>query len=103
MIHLSPFINICTKSDSNSDAHQAIDAFFSSLEFPSSSEDQKHILNLPLSKEEILKAINGMDSGKSPGPDGLGVEFYREFENLLVDSLLDIYNDSFKEGPNLFA
>lgn len=33
----------------------------------------------PISTKEIKKAINSTRNDKSPGPDGLSVEFYKEF------------------------
>ena len=75
-----------------------MDTFFSSLDRPSLSEEQKHLLNAPISKQEVLNAINGLQSGKAPGPDGLSSEFYKEFQDLLADPLLNMLNYSFERG-----
>ena len=37
------------------------------------------LLNAPIAKEEALNALKCMPSGKAPGPDGFGCEFYKEF------------------------
>lgn len=39
-----------------------------------------------------------MRSGKSPGPDGYPVEFFKNFLNQLVPLLLEVYEDSLQRG-----
>lgn len=75
-----------------------IDGFFSTLNLPCLSDEQKTALDAPISKTEVLDAIKGLQSSKSPGPDGLCVEFYKEFQDLLVDPLLDMFNDALIKG-----
>ena len=36
-----------------------------------------------------------MANGKSHGSDGLPAEFYKTFQHLLVDDLLEVYSDVF--------
>ena len=45
--------------------------------------------------DEITFAVKNMDMNKSPGPDGLTVEFYRKFWDLLSLHLVRIYNACF--------
>ncbi|CAG2242715.1 unnamed protein product [Mytilus edulis] len=51
-----------------------------------------------ISHEEIFKAINQMSKNKSPGSDGLTVEFYCQFYNELRNVLFDLFNVIEKEG-----
>lgn len=47
-----------------------------------------------------------MHNGKSPGPDGFIVEFYKTYSSLLAPILLRMYNDSLKNGklpPSLYT
>lgn len=45
------------------------------LEFPQLTEDsKKKKLENSLSVEELLEAVQCMNSGKAPGPDGIPVE-----------------------------
>lgn len=86
------------KSGLETDNTEKMNDFFSSLSFPSLSVDQKTSLQAPISKKEVLDAIKVLQSGKALGPDGLSSEFYKEFHDLLIDPLLDMFNDSLKKG-----
>ena len=44
-------------------------------------------------KEELSAALKGLQTGKSPGSDGLPFEFYSAFWDLLCDPLLSVLND----------
>lgn len=39
----------------------------------------------PITTQEVINAINALKNGKSPGPDGFCGEFFKEFQELLVD------------------
>lgn len=43
-------------------------------------------------------AIKSMQSGKAPGPDGYGTEFYKTFWGKLAPILLDMFNESLENG-----
>lgn len=62
------------KSELHAHAPELMDAFFSSLNLPSLSDDQKSTL------------------------DGLTSEFYNEFQSILVDPVLNMLNDSFEKA-----
>ena len=49
------------------------------------SEDIRQKHNEPFSKEEILKAIKQMNTGKCPGSDGFPIEFYKVFWTRIGD------------------
>ena len=49
-------------------------------------------------KDELSAALKGLQTGKSPGSDGLPVEFYSAFWDLLCDPLLSVLNDCFRVG-----
>ena len=51
-----------------------------------------------LTKEELSAALKGLPTGKSPGSDGLPVEFYSAFCDLLCNPLLSVLNDCFWAG-----
>ena len=47
------------------------------------SEKAKTDLDKPFTAEEVFKAINKLQSGKSPGLDGFPIEFYKEYWHLI--------------------
>lgn len=57
------------------------------------SSDESSDLDLPLSGEEILTALKQMKPGKSPGPDGLTVSYYKSFPGTLVPHLTKAFNN----------
>ncbi len=64
--------------------------FLDELEFPQLAEDAKLDLENNLSIEELVDAVQSMNSGKAPGPDGLPVEIYKNFSKRLMPHLLEI-------------
>ena len=76
-----------------------IDAYFSSVE-PENvlSEDMKEMCEGLFTKGECLNAINNMKRNKSPGLDGLSIEFYAKFWPLIGDLMVDVCNESFEEA-----
>ena len=49
-------------------------------------------------KVKLFTALKGLQTGKSPGSDGLPIEFYSAFWDLLCDPLLSVLNDCFRVG-----
>lgn len=45
-----------------------------------------------LTREEVRLSVFKLPSGKSPGPDGFNVEFYRFFWPDIGDSLFEVVN-----------
>ena len=70
---------------------------FSNLSFHLCEEDRdlcEGLLSLP----EITTALGNMSKNKSPGPDGLSVEFYSKFWNLLGPILLEVINSCYADS-----
>ena len=59
--------------------------------------DRSH-LNKQLTLEELHTATFTMKANKTPGLDGLPVEFYHCFWTLIANKLLELYQYSYKEG-----
>lgn len=71
------------------------DTFLDQLQFKTLTEEVKVDLDKDITMEEILQAIKSINSGKTPGPDGLPIEFYKTFQKQLLTQLLDMFNESF--------
>lgn len=85
------------KSESTND-NIDMEYFFNNLQSPTISTVHKTETELPLRQSEIINAIMAMRSGKSPGPDGYPIEFFKTFSNKLSVLLLDMFNDSLSRG-----
>ena len=62
------------------------------------SDNDVQICDGKLTVEECYKSFQQFKSNKSPGNDGLTVEFYRVLAGLLGQLLVDIFNYSFDHG-----
>ena len=61
------------------------------------AEEQK-LCEGKLTKKECLEALKSMDSDKSPGTDGLPVEFYKVFWNNISGPLIEALNHAYQNG-----
>nr|CAB3264542.1 pol-like protein [Phallusia mammillata] len=55
-------------------------------------------LGKPITAEEVLNTIMQMSLGKSPGPDGVSVEFYRSCWRVIGQDLTDVINTIHSSG-----
>ena len=62
------------------------------------SEQDKLVLEAPLSKEKLYNNLKTMPKNKTPGIDGLVPQFYLAFWDKLADYILVTYNTVFKNG-----
>ena len=60
---------------------------------PKITELQNQNLTKQIQITEIQQALQTMENGKSPGIDGIPIEFYKEFFELLKKDLQDIFNN----------
>ena len=52
----------------------------------------------PIPKEQIKTAIRKLGNNKSPGPDGLPAEFYKLFEDIIIEPLHEAIKDCWTSG-----
>lgn len=58
---------------------------------------QREVLEKPMTEEELKQALSSMGKEKSPGLDGLTVEFYQTFWSDLAPQYLKVINEIFHE------
>uniref|UniRef100_A0A3B4TAQ9 Reverse transcriptase domain-containing protein n=1 Tax=Seriola dumerili TaxID=41447 RepID=A0A3B4TAQ9_SERDU len=64
-----------------------IRAFLSSLSLPTLIEEQRDLLDAPITVEEVVGVIGSLPSGKSPGLDGFTAKFYKCYATELAPLL----------------
>lgn len=72
--------------------------FLDSLSIPTISEETQMFLDRDIIEEEIIEAIDNLTAGRTPGPDGLNVDFYKKFKRKLARPILDMFKESFTNG-----
>ena len=95
--HLRSFYRTLYSSHLSQD-QEHLDNFLSNIQFPKLSEDSKNDLDKPVTKSEILGSLKDLKFNKTPGYEGLPVEFYVVFYNDIIDMLLNCYRYSFEQG-----
>ena len=83
-------------SKSNLGQHESFDSFFKKLNIPKLNEEQRTSCEGLISREECKKAIEMFENGKTPGNDGIPIEFYKKLWDTLADQLVDVFNYSFQ-------
>lgn len=57
------------------------------IDLPTISDFEGHMLICEVTWEEVYQVILELPTGKSPGPNGFNVEFYRAFRPIISDHL----------------
>ena len=63
----------------------------------------KSLLSAPITIQELQQALADMKTGKSPGPDGIILEFYRIFWDLIEEEYLQMIRDGISKGELPFG
>ncbi len=75
-----------------------ISSFSSTVNCPTLSQEEQCQIGVHITLEEVKKAIQDLQGGKSPGEDGLPAEFYKVFSDILAPKLLRVYKDALEKG-----
>ena len=65
---------------------------------PLNNRGQKNICEGKISAEECYRLLDSFDNNKTPGNDGIPIEFYEIFWPVISDSFMDCINESFEKG-----
>uniref|UniRef100_A0A670K0T0 Reverse transcriptase domain-containing protein n=1 Tax=Podarcis muralis TaxID=64176 RepID=A0A670K0T0_PODMU len=73
-------------------AETEINQFIKSHGLQKLSQDKQATLNYKITQQEIESAIQNMQLGKSPGPDGLTSKYYKILREYLTQPLMEVCN-----------
>lgn len=96
MTYLNAFYGNLYKSEEISKFH--LDKIVSSIETKEIPEDKYNNLEKEITEEEVKVALFQMNKNKSPGLDGLTVEFYQTFWETIGPDILEVFNYCFQSG-----
>ncbi|XP_041429991.1 protein max isoform X1 [Xenopus laevis] len=80
-------------------SQEALGGYLDGISFPKLSRNDSETLNQTITSEEVLEAIAAFPSGKSPGPDGLPMEWYKAHGDLIAPQLTSLFNDIVQGAP----
>lgn len=72
--------------------------FLNNRNIPSLTNEMETKLEAPITQGGSTAAISSMQSGKSLGPDGLSVDFYKKFSAELISPICSVFSESFDSG-----
>uniref|UniRef100_A0A670HP09 Reverse transcriptase domain-containing protein n=1 Tax=Podarcis muralis TaxID=64176 RepID=A0A670HP09_PODMU len=75
-----------------------IDQFLKSNGLSKLDQEKRAILNHKITQQEIEGAIQNMQLGKSPGPDGLTSKYYKILKDFLTQPLMEVCNKILEGG-----
>uniref|UniRef100_A0A674MKT3 Reverse transcriptase domain-containing protein n=1 Tax=Takifugu rubripes TaxID=31033 RepID=A0A674MKT3_TAKRU len=67
-------------------------------DLPRVSEEANSQLDRPLQLDELHAALLSMKGRKSPGVDGLTVEFFKAYWDIVAHDMLEVFNESLASG-----
>lgn len=72
--------------------------YLDAIPFPSLSEEHRNLLEGDFSLEEVQTAIGSLQSGKTPGADGLPTEFYSQNAEVLAPKMKALFSGLVETG-----
>lgn len=76
---------------------QEIRAYLNTLQFPSLNLEQVQLLEAPITTQDITMALS-LAKSKAPGLDGLSLEFYTTYAEMLTPKLKTLFQSIFELG-----
>ena len=91
------YSDLC-KSDTLSPSENMLNSFLKNPDVPKLSQVDAQVCEGKLTVSECFKSLQLFQNNKSPGNDGLTVEFYKAFWHVLGEFMVNSLNDSYDRG-----
>ena len=78
--------------------NEAIESFLKDLLIPKLSEEQKMSCEGKITSEECALLLECFQNNKTPGNDGIPIEFYKRFWPLISEPFIQCINECFEKG-----
>ena len=75
-----------------------LDTYLNNINIPKISEESQQICDKTIDFDEVCKTVDGLANNKSPGMDGIPVEFYKKFWNQIGEYVYDSFIQAFDKG-----
>ena len=92
------FYHSLYKSNVTDEDRENGNEFLNNLNIPRLSEEQKQSCEGEIFVEEITAILNSFESNKSPGNDGIPIEFYKSCWELINDPFMECVRECFNHG-----
>ena len=77
---------------------ETITLFLDNLNIPKLSDTEKNSCEGKISVSQCHKLLDSFQNNKTPGNDGIPIEFYKKFWSLISDPLINSINECFEKG-----
>lgn len=75
---------------------KALTSYLEDIDIPVLTSTYRNKLDRPITVEEIFNVLKTLQSGKTPGPDGIPVAFYKQYAEDLATILHKMLSESVK-------
>ena len=90
--------DLYTSKNIRSNSTQTAESLLSNLDIPRLTEEQKLSCEGNITPEECAAVLESFQNNKSPGNDGIPVEFYKKFWSVLSEPFTKCVNECFETG-----
>ena len=98
MYEIEKFYTDLYKDDSLTPSIDLLNSFLENPEIPKLTADNAQICEGKFTVAECFKSLQLFENNKSPGEDGLTVEFYKAFWNIVGNLMVESLNYSYDHG-----
>ena len=90
--------DLYTSKSIRTDSTQTGESFLSNLDIPRLTDEQKLSCEGKITPDECAAVLENFQNNKSPGNDGIPVEFYKKFWSLISEPFTKCVNECFETG-----